>query len=348
VLDQYLNVEARSTGDERAWRPWRTVMLLPTTSRLSRSWLAAIVLVGLASATGAKINVVLIPMPRDVLLPALIHGKVDFVMAQVTVRPELQALVDFTTPTRKNVSEVVVTGPGSPAIASVDDLSGKEVFARKHSNFHASLVALNKHLKAKGKTPVIIVEVPGNLEDDDLLEMVNAGLIRTIVVHDYLAEFWKKVFTNLTVHDTVTLRTGGSFAVPIRKGSPLLAAELNAFIAKFGLGTAFGNMMKKRYLESTKFVKSAASEADRKKLLALTELFKKYGNQYQLDYLLMAPRDTRSRSSTTTRTSKTSRWTSSIRSCSPSRPTTRGRGGSPSCGERRKREGSTPMSGSAT
>jgi membrane-bound lytic murein transglycosylase MltF len=39
---------------------------------------------------------------------------------------------------------------------------------------------------------------------------------------------------------------------------------------------------------STKFVKSATSEADRKKFLALTEYFKKYGDRYQLDYLLMA------------------------------------------------------------
>jgi membrane-bound lytic murein transglycosylase MltF len=235
-----------------------------------------------------KINVALVAMPRDQLARALLDGKVDFVMAQVTVTPELQALADFTTETRRNVSEVVVTGPGAPAITSVDDLSGQEVFARKGSNFHASLVALNQRLQAQGKPPVLIQDVPGNLEDDDLLEMVNAGLIPTIVVHDYLAAFWKQVFTNLTVHDTVTVRTGASFAVPIRRNSPLLAAELNAFIAQFGLGTAFGNMMEKRYLVSTKFVKSATSEADRKKFLALTEYFKKYGDQYQLDYLLMA------------------------------------------------------------
>jgi membrane-bound lytic murein transglycosylase MltF len=134
----------------------------------------------------------------------------------------------------------------------------------------------------------VIEEVPGNLEDDDLLEMVNAGLIPTIVVHDYLAAFWKQVFTDITVHDTVTLRTGASFAVPIRKNSPLLLAELNAFIAKYGLGTAFGNIVAKRYLASTKFVKSATSEADRKRFLAMTEYFKKYSDQYDLDYLLMA------------------------------------------------------------
>jgi membrane-bound lytic murein transglycosylase MltF len=234
-----------------------------------------------------KINLYLVAMPRDQLAPALLEGKVDFVMAQVTVRPELQKLIDFTNPTRKNVSEVVVTAPGEPAMATVDDLSGKAVYTRKDSNFYASLVALNGQLKAKGKAPVVIEEVPGNLEDDDLLEMVNAGLIPAIVVHDYLAEFWKQVFTNITVHDTVAVRTGASFAVPIRKGSPLLAAELNEFIGKFGLGTAFGNMMQKRYLVSTKFVKNAASEAERRKFLALTQYFKKYSEQYQMDYLLM-------------------------------------------------------------
>jgi membrane-bound lytic murein transglycosylase MltF len=182
---------------------------------------------------------------------------------------------------------VVVTGPGAPVIASADDLSGKNVYARKDSNFYASLVALNDRLKAKGKPPVVIEDAPANLEDDDLLEMVNAGLIPTIVVHDYMAEFWKKVVTNLTVHDTVTLRTGASFGVPIRKGSPLLQAELNAFIAKYGLGTAFGNIIEKRYLASTKFVKNAASETERKKFEAMVKYFKKYGDQYQLDYLLM-------------------------------------------------------------
>ena len=209
-------------------------------------------------------------------------------MAQVTVRPELQAIVDFTSPTRTNVSEVVVTGPGAPAIASVDDLSGKEVYARKDSSVWQSLVALNERLKAKGKPPVVIQEVPGNLEDDDLLEMVNAGLVPMVVVHDYLAEFWKKVFTNLTVHDTVTVRTGASLAVPIRKSSPLLEAELNAFLAKYGLGTAFGNMIEKRYLVSTKYVKQATSEAERRKFLELVGLFRKYSEQYQVDYLLMA------------------------------------------------------------
>ena len=150
-----------------------------------------------------KVFVVFVPLPRDMLLPALIDGKVDLVAAQVTVTPERQKLVDFTDPTRTNVNEILVTGPGAPAIASVDDLSGKEVFARKTSGYYQSLLALNEKFKAQGKPPVVIQAAPENLEDDDLLEMVNAGLIPAIVVDDYLAAFWKKVFPNLIVHDNV-------------------------------------------------------------------------------------------------------------------------------------------------
>jgi membrane-bound lytic murein transglycosylase MltF len=242
----------------------------------------------LKTTNATKVSVTLVPLPRDGLASALTQGRVDCVVAQIIVRPELQALVDFTNPTRTGVSEVVVTGPGAPAIASVDDLSGKDVYARKDGSAWQSLVTLNETLKAKGRPPVAIREVPGNLEDEDLLEMVNAGLIPAIVVQDYLAQFWSKVFTNLTVHDTVAVRTGASLAVAIRKHSPRLAAELNAFLAKNGLGTALRNVIEKRYLVSTTYAKQANSEAAQKKLRELGGLFKKYGEQYQLDWLLMA------------------------------------------------------------
>jgi membrane-bound lytic murein transglycosylase MltF len=227
-------------------------------------------------------------MPRDQLASALTQGKIDVVAAQVTIRPELQALVDFTNPTRTNISEIVVTAPGAPPIASVDDLAGKDVFARKDSKYYQSLVALNERLKAQGKPTVVIRDVPGNLEDDDLLEMVNAGLIPAIVVDNYLAEFWKQVFTNITVHDNVALRTDANLALAVRKNSPQLVAELNAFLKKFGLGTAVGNVLEKRYLVSTAYAKNAASEAEQKKFLALIGLFQKSSQEFDVDYLLMA------------------------------------------------------------
>jgi membrane-bound lytic murein transglycosylase MltF len=229
-----------------------------------------------------------IPLPRDQLLPALVDGKVDMVLAGLTVTPERQKLVDFTNPTRTNVNEVVVTGPGAPTINSIEDLSGQQVFVRKSSSYYDDLQSLNTRLKASGKPVVSIEDAPEDLEDDDLLEMTNAGLIPITVVDDYQADFWKQVFTNLDVHDAVKLHEAGNLAVAIRKGSPQLANGLNAAIAKYGMGTAFGNMMQKRYLQSTRYVKDATSEAERQRFLAMTKLFKKYSDEYDMDYLLMA------------------------------------------------------------
>ena len=242
----------------------------------------------LKTSNATKVHVVFVPLPRDILAPALTEGRVDLVIAQVTIIPELQAIVDFTNPTRRNVSEVVVTGPGAPALQTTDDLSGKDVWVRRDSKYYQSLVALNERLKAAGKPPVTIRDAPGNLEDDDLLEMVNAGLIPITIVDNYMAEFWKKVFTSLSVHGTMAVRTGASLAVPFRKNSPQLAAALNDFLARYGLGTAFGNMMEQRYLVSTRFAKNATSEAEQKKFVALVGLFRKYGEQYSVDPVLMA------------------------------------------------------------
>jgi membrane-bound lytic murein transglycosylase MltF len=235
-----------------------------------------------------KVHVVIVPMSRDQLYPALVGGKVDMVAAMVTVRPELEKVAAFSTPTRTNVSEVVVTGPGAPPIATVDDLAGQEVFVRKGSVYEESLIKLNEQLKARGKPPAMFVEAPAVFEDDDVLEMVNAGLAPITIVDDYLAEFWSKVFTSINVHSDITVRSGGSLAVAFRKENPKLRAVVNTWLRKHGEGDAFRNITERRYLETGTYAKSASAESERRKLAVVVDLFKKYGAQYNLDYLLMA------------------------------------------------------------
>jgi membrane-bound lytic murein transglycosylase MltF len=235
-----------------------------------------------------KINVVIVPMPRDQLYPALRDGKVDMVAAMLTVTPEREKVVAFSNPTRSNVNEVVVTGPGAPSIASVDDLAGQEVFVRKSSSYYLSLIGLNAKFKARGKPEVVITPAPEVFEDDDILEMVNAGLVPITITDDFLADFWRQVFTSINVHDGVIVRTGGRLAVAFRRENPKLREVVNAWLKRHGEGDAFRNVVERRYLQNIKYAKNAATEAERRKLLAMIELFRKYGAQYKLDYLLMA------------------------------------------------------------
>jgi len=90
------------------------------------------------------------------------------------------------------------------------------------------------------------------------------------------------------VHKDVSVRTGGQLAVAFRKDNPKLREAVNATLKKHGKGDAFRNVIERRYLENVKYAKNAAAEGERKKLLAMIELFKKYGDQYKLDFLLMA------------------------------------------------------------
>ena len=234
------------------------------------------------------VHVVLLPMGQDRLLPQLRAGKLDFVVAQLTVTPERQKLVDFSIPTRTGVDEVLVTGPGAPQIRSLDDLQGRKVFVRKSSSYYASLQAYDRSRQAAGRTPIQVEAAPENLEDDDLLEMVNAGLIPATVVDNYLVHFWSKVFTALQVHDDMRFRTGGNLAVALRKHSPQLAARTNGFITKNGLNSAIGEAIRAKYLQQGKYVTSAASDAERRKYLEMVTRFRKYGDAYSFDYLLMA------------------------------------------------------------
>ena len=235
-----------------------------------------------------RVHVAIVPLGRDALQSALLEGRVDMVIAQLKVTPERQKLADFTNPTRTNVSEIVVTGPGAPPIASPEDLSGRAVAVRAGSTYQESLERLNQRLQAAGKAPVVIKPLPVNLEDDDILEMVNAGLVPITVVDDYLAQFWKQVFTSIEPHPSAAVRTGGVLAVAIRKNNPKLKNAANLWLKKYGESTAFANVLRKRYLESTKYVRNAATEEERRKFEALVTYFRKYGARYDMDPIIMA------------------------------------------------------------
>ncbi|HEX4370986.1 MAG TPA: lytic transglycosylase F [Rhizomicrobium sp.] len=234
-----------------------------------------------------KVRIVFIPVSRDQLFPALAAGRGDIAAANLTITPDRLKLVDFTKAGLTDVSEVAVTGPSSPKIASVDDLSGKQIFVRKSSSYYESLITLNKKFAAEHKPPAILKLAPETLEDEDLLEMTNAGLAPVVIVDRHVADFWKSVFPAITVHDDVAIRTGDEIAWAIRKNSPLLKAALDDFVTRNKIGTSNGNTILQRYLKNQKYVKNAGSDSERKKFQALVQIFQKYGAKYDVDWVLM-------------------------------------------------------------
>ena len=238
--------------------------------------------------TGAlKISLVFVPVMRDQLLPALAAGYGDLAVANLTITPSRQEQVDFSMPVWRNVSEILVTGPASPAIESLRDLSGKKVHVRASSSYYESLAALNERLVEQGGAPVDIQIADEHIEDEGLLEMVQAGLIPAIVVDSRKAEFWAQIFDDIVLRKDIALRTGSNIAWALRKGSPKLKAVVNEFLADNREGSLLGNLLFTRYLKETNHLANALKSSEMRKFRATAHLFQRYADQYNFDWLMI-------------------------------------------------------------
>jgi len=234
------------------------------------------------------LHVAAIPVLRDQLIPFLEEGRGDMAVASLTITPERARRVDFTVPAAGNVSELVVTGPSSPALTTLDDLSGKKVFVRPSSSYLESLNQLNASFRERGLEEIEIAAASEYLETEDLLEMVNAGLIKITIADDYLAKFWAQVLPDIVVHEDLAVATGRNLGWAIRRGATGLKERVDQFVQANRTGKLLGNMLFKRYLQDTKYVKNALADRDRQRLEEVIDLFRTYGDRYTFDYLMVA------------------------------------------------------------
>ena len=233
------------------------------------------------------VQLVILPVGRDELIPALEQGYGDLVAANLTITPERREHVDFSVPAARGVREVVVTGPGAPSLETLDDLAGRAVWARRSSSYWHSLEELSGSFESRGLEPVDLRPAQEHLEDEDLLELVGAGMLPWAVVDEHKATFWADVLDGLTVRDDLAVRTGGEIAWAFRKGSPRLAEVVNAFARKHGQGTLFGNVVIKRYLDENPWIRNDAVGAHQRRFEDLLPLFEKYAERYGFDPMLL-------------------------------------------------------------
>lgn len=233
------------------------------------------------------VRILIIPVVRDDLLPALVQGRGDIVTANLTITPERQKVVQFTDPNYPDVNELVVTGPAAPDVTSLDDLTSTPIHVRESSSYFEHLVALNKERKESGLGEIAITKVNEKLEDYDLLEMVGAGLIPAVVVDSHKAAFWVQVFDGIKVHEDLATHRGGNIAWAIRKDSPKLLEAANTFLRKARKGTTLGNILLKRYIGDADWIDNALAEDGWHRHGEVIDLIKKYAGEYEFDWLII-------------------------------------------------------------
>ena len=173
-------------------------------------------------------------------------------------------------------------------IDTAERLSGRTVHVRKSSSYYESLEALNELFKKEGKAVIKMVLVPDALEDEDMMEMLNAGLLEIIIVDDWKARMWAQILPRIKVNEQAAVREGGKIGWAIRKNSPKLKAEILDFYRSFLKKEGVVAQRLKQYMSRVKQINDPTGTAEWKRFEETVALFEKYGQKFNFDPLMLA------------------------------------------------------------
>ena len=237
--------------------------------------------------TRQHIQVTFIPVRPDQLESYLNEGIGDLIAYPLAVTSERAQQVAFSVPIETGVKQILVTGKSFGAVASLQDLGGKKVFVNPITTYYANLEKANDSLRKQGKPTILIESADTNLLDEDLMEMVNAGILPATVTITQRAKLWASVFHNISPQPNIVIANQEDVAWAVRKSNPKFKGLVDEFARTHAAGTSFGNTLMRRYLESNRWITNPTNEEQIKKFNQLATFFKTYASQYGFDYLMV-------------------------------------------------------------
>lgn len=238
--------------------------------------------------TKQYVPAVFIPVHRDEIFTRLRDGRGDIAVANLTHTPEREAYADFSVPFLENVREIVASSPRAPPVTTIEDLAGRTMFLRRSTSFRTHVEAVNADFAARGLRPIRISDADDHLEPEDLLEMLDAGLIDYTVIDQHIGDAWAGIFRRMRLHPDIPIAGGQSIAWALRKGTPALKALVDEYMKTHRAGTATGNTVLRHYLSGTRWVKSATHPDELARFERTIGFFRRYAPQYSFDPLMLA------------------------------------------------------------
>lgn len=235
-----------------------------------------------------KISVKLIPTLSEKLIDALDSGEADIALGYLEqYKNRLESPIYLSQSHAEHQSQVLVSALNSPIVRSADELSGKLIFLGRQVR-SAALIKLNDKLIQEGRPPVILNKDHVGLDDEEMLQMVNDGLIPYVMGTEFRVELWKPYLTNIKVYKDIRFDISGNIGWAIRSRDKGLmedivtfsSSPLNTEALKIYGQVAFGT--------SKSGLKDPKGKEEWTRFISMRPIFEKYGNQYHLDPLLLA------------------------------------------------------------
>jgi len=167
---------------------------------------------------------------REELIPKLLAGHGDIVAANLTASEERLNLIDFSVPTSVVREQLVGSGDDLRPVRTVEDLAGRTIHIRPSSSFWTTVRELQE------RQPGVIVEpVPEDLETEEILHRVAAGVYDLTVADSNLVEACQAY--DLNVEAWLDLTGDRALGFAVRPDSEQLLAAVDRFLNSVQLQT---------------------------------------------------------------------------------------------------------------
>jgi membrane-bound lytic murein transglycosylase MltF len=233
------------------------------------------------------VQVTFIPVRPDQLESYLIEGIGDLIAYPLIVTPERRQQVAFSLPIETGVKQILVTGKNFGPVSSLQDLSGKKVYVNPLTTYYENLQKVSDSLVKQGKAPIQTESANKNLMDEDVMEMVNAGILPATVTITVRAKLWASMFHNISPQPNIVIADEEDLSWAMRTNNPKFKELVDEFATTHVAGTSFGNTLMRRYLEHNQWVTNPTNEEEIKKFNELAGFFKTYSSRYGFDYLMV-------------------------------------------------------------
>lgn len=235
-----------------------------------------------------KIKVVFIPTLRNDMINDLLSEKGDVIASNMYVTDKQIDDVTFSKALFKDTYPVLLSKMNGTDLENIDQLSAQKIAVRKSSIYFKYIEEINAKLIGLNLAPIEIIKVDEFLEDEDIMELVHAGVYDFTVVDKHLAGVWLKAFSDLFIHQKLSIHdTPYDVAWLVRKENKELLEVLNEFINENKKGTFIGNVLFNRYIKNSGYIKKQGLIRQDQTFIETIKFIKQYAKKYGFDWLMI-------------------------------------------------------------